>query len=196
MEDLPFWRDMEAQFSEPADRAFDLHAMLVAPDLPTEAAEAGGDTIALMRDPSSSLDAVYLMGRKVMRVAVAHENWNPAGAWVITGGPKDFEERGALQARFESLAARAAVAAGVVAPDATLEEAVQAWLHLLKCRPSPHLVPDFGQKDWGMLNQLYRASALMCHELGTTAYQEEARRGPETTTSPGQCSRQQGGYCR
>ena len=62
MEDLVFWRDMEAQFLEPADRAFDLHAMLVAPDLPKIAAEVGRKTIELMQDPSSSLDTVYRMG--------------------------------------------------------------------------------------------------------------------------------------
>jgi hypothetical protein len=170
MEDPAFWRDLEARFHGPADRARDLHATLVPTALYRDAATAWQEAINAIQDPLSALDDVCLKVRCVASaVRMAREGPGPEGNWVISGGPNNDQGREVLRRQFEVDSSRAAKAADAVGTDATEEQAIQAWLHLLKRSKSPYF------EDWGawgskgMLNELYWASAFMCHELDTRA---------------------------
>jgi hypothetical protein len=92
--------------------------------------------------------------------------------WMVSGGPGDERARGALQARFASEAALAAVAADLVAAGASPDAAVDEWLNLLKNTPSPY----YGGESFRMIQHLVAASAVMCDELATRAYQGAASR--------------------
>jgi hypothetical protein len=157
MNDPAFWRNLERQFLVSSDRARDVHAILDEIDV-----QAFADTvIALTHNPSSSLDKVF-RSACVIKWAADAARENPAGQWVITGGPRNNQERHALRVVFRLLATRAAIAADLVAVDVAPEQAVQAWLHLLKRSNSPYL-------NALSLDRLFDASALLCHELWTGA---------------------------
>src|SRR5262249_44520736 len=82
------------------------------------------------------------------------------GFWTLVGPSGiDEQQRAILRGRFESLAAAAARLAGLVGADATQEQAVQAWLHLLKDRKSPYF--EMGHK----LSRLFEASADLVLQL-------------------------------
>jgi hypothetical protein len=176
MNDPAFWRNLERQFLVSGDRARDVYAILDEINV-----QAFADTvIALMHNPWSSLDKVY-RSACVIKWAAEAAREDPDGQWVITGGPRDNQERHALRVVFRLLATRAAIAADLVAVDVSPEQAVQAWLHLLKRSNSPYL-------NAIRLERLFDASALRCHELWTGAsialVRELASEGRKVYISP------------
>ncbi len=165
MEGPAFWNELESQFRSVAQkcrgRAFDLYATFDDTDLSQRAAFLGQQVTRLIRDPASSLDAVFVLTRDAIRCAmVAQKRAGSVGHWEIGGGPLEQHERDVVRTTFESLAARAALAADVTTPGAAPEQAVQAWLHLLKQGDSAYL------KFLG-LNHLIAASAARCRKFGT-----------------------------
>ena len=172
METLEFWRDLEQEFAQPGVRAIALHATHDSRDLHAVAGQLGDFVAFAIADPAKGSDEVTALAVNAFSAArMALDGTGPRGFWVISGGPHDDQERDLLQSRFMSLAARAAAAAGAAAPTASLEEAVQSWLHLLRDRLTAHL-----RAPW-WIEDLYGASALVCHHLATDA--DRAQQQPE-----------------
>src|ERR1017187_7127972 len=139
MESFAFWRDLEARFREPGDRACDLHATLDETNFQELVIEVRQQAATLQLDPTAHPSRVESMKQHLARTeAAAQVRTDPRGYWVISGGPKDKQERDVLKVNFESLAERAAVGADLAA-ELNAELAVQEWLHLVKNSESPYL---------------------------------------------------------
>jgi hypothetical protein len=168
METLEFWQELEREFAKPGDRAIDLHATHDSSDMHAVAGQMGAFVAFAIADSATASDEIKALAVNAFSAArMAVDGTRSRGFWVISGGPHDDHERDVLQSRFMSMAARAAAAAGAAAPTASLEEAVQSWLHLLRDRLTAHL-----RASW-WIEDLYGASALVCHHLGTDAYRAQ-----------------------
>ena len=157
MEGPAFWNELESQFRSVAQKcrgsSLDLYATFDDTDLSQRAAFLGQQVTRLIRDPASSFDAVFVLTRDAIRCAmVAQKRAGSVGHWEIGRGTPEQHERDVVRTTFESLAARAALAADVTTPGAAPEQAVQAWLHLLKQGDSAYL-------KFLRLNHLITASA-------------------------------------
>ena len=173
METREFWRDLEQEFAKPGVRAIELHATHDLRDMHAVAGQLGDVVAFAITDTARASDEVKALALNAFSAArMALDGSVPQGFWVISGGPHDDQERAVLQSRFMSLAARAAAAAGAAAPTASLEEAVQSWLHLVRDRLTAHL-----RAPW-WIEDLYGASALVCHHLGTDGHR--AQQHPES----------------
>lgn len=124
-----------------------------------------------MREHQAPADAIAssesLLGLYEERL----ESCDPAGVWTVSDGQFVSSDRGggdrgdreARRRKFHTWAECVARGNNLVPAAATPEQAVQAWLHLLK-GVSPFYVPGLS-----VIERLFEASSVMCCELETRA---------------------------
>jgi hypothetical protein len=160
MESTDFWRELRQDFLKEAERAFDFHAICVETDLHELADQRTKQTIALIQDPGSHIDAVFSMARTLVGVSIAaRESRDSRGWWIRSGAPHGrHQEREITHATFDLLSERAAIGGDLPRVEDGQEHAVQQWLHFLREEHSPY--------DTGIaIEQLFRASALQCERM-------------------------------
>lgn len=170
MQQTGFWSSLEAAFRARIEEARWLHATGDVVDMQARAADALVRLNAVRSDaewPESVVAEALSHYEEALKIA----NVTPVVKWwVLIDDSKDSTRSEALKTEFRSLAARAAIGAELAGIGATPDEAWPAWLDELRRRESPFM-------KWGghIIESVFEASALACHQLGTEAlYQADA----------------------
>jgi len=167
MEQIAFWRELEARFRALPDPRGRLRAMLGDNDPGPVIAGMNERLRVALQTETCPIESVYELAKQLCHVGRWVVDGEYISRWTITDGAVSRSEANAnLEARFRTEAFVAAKAAGVVRGGATADEAVDTWLDLLKDRKSPH----YGGDHHTVIKNLTVASAEMCAVLAAESY--------------------------
>ena len=172
--DRPYRHHSEEEYKTPENRAAKA----------TLAREAADRVTAKRADGLA--DAIYVDARAAARAAADVLDGRPRRVrYALCNGPRDQLEREYVWGQFRAYAIRGACGADLVPPDASDDDAFDAWLQALREK-------RLGQEGIeGIVERPCHSSAALCEELATKAYRRVRAAGENPAGLPPDASPEQ-----